>query len=170
MWYVMQVGPGMEERIRLQCLKQVTEEVLEKCFIPYYEEKKHVRGKWILQKKVLFPGYVFVVTSELAALLSELKNVNGLTKVIGTGDEIVPLSDGEVTFLEKFGGEEQVVQMSEGVIEQSKVVITDGPLVGMEGYIRKIDRHKRKAWVEVEMFRRIQRIQVGVEIVSKQLD
>lgn len=167
MWYVVQVGAGMEERIRLQCLKQVSKEILKKCFIPYYEDKKHICGKWTLQKKVLFPGYVFVVTDKPEELIVHLKNVNGLTKIIGTGDEIVPLSDEEITFLNKFGGKEQVVQMSEGVIEKSKVLITDGPLVGMEGCIRKIDRHKRKAWVEMEMFGRLQEIQVGLEIVMK---
>ena len=39
--------------------------------------------------------------------------------------------------------------------------------MGMEGMIKKIDRHKRKAWLEVPMFGRVQTVQVGVEIVAK---
>ena len=65
------------------------------------------------------------------------------------------------------GGEEQVVRMSEGIIEGEKVHVTDGPLQGMEGYIRKIDRHKRKAYLEISMFGRIQSVQIGLEIVKK---
>ena len=63
MWYVMQVRTGTEESIRIQCQSNIPAGVLERCFIPYYEERKHIRGTWITQKKVLFPGYVFVVTN-----------------------------------------------------------------------------------------------------------
>ena len=167
MWYVVQVSTGAEERTRLQCEKKIDRSILEECFIPMYEEKKHFRGKWTVLKKILFPGYVFVVTDNLNELYKELKKVDGMTKMIGTGQEIVPLTDEEVAFLQHFGGEEKVVQMSEGIIENLQVRVLMGPLEGMEAFIRKIDRHKRKAWIEIEMFGRIQTVEVGLEIVSK---
>lgn len=169
MWYVMQVCTGMEERIRLQCEARIPEDILEKCFIFYYEEKKRIGGKWTTQKKTLYPGYLFVVTEELEKLREELKTVEGLTKLIGTGETIVPLSQEEVGFLKRFGGENQVVEMSEGIIEQSKVIVTSGPLKGIEGFIKKIDRHKRKAYLEIPMFGRIQNVQVGLEIIAKRV-
>ena len=61
------------------------------------------------------------------------------------------------------------MEMSEGIIENDRVIITKGPLKGNEGLIRKIDRHKRKAWLEIQMFRRTMEMQVGVEIVRKRL-
>ena len=140
---------------------------MEECFIPQYEEKKHFRGKWTVLKKILFPGYVFVVTDYLNDLYEELKHIDGMTKMIGTGQEIVPLTDEEVEFIQHFGGEDKIVQMSEGIIENSQVKILSGPLEGMEAFIRKIDRHKRKAWLEIEMFGRMQRVEVGLEIISK---
>lgn len=167
MWYVLQVRTGTEESIRLQCRSKISEAVLERCFIPYYEEKKHIRGEWTLQRKVLFPGYVFVITDELNELYLSLKSVIGLTKLIGTGQEIVPLTEEEQEFLLSFGGEDQIVEMSEGIIEDSKIIVTKGPLIGKEGYIKKIDRHKRKAWLEIEMFGREQTVEVGLEIVEK---
>lgn len=167
MWYVVQVRTGTEENIRIQCQKRIPETILQRCFIPYYEEKKRMRGEWVTLKKVLFPGYVFMVTDELEELYLQLKCVEGLTRLIGTGDEIVPLNPDEEAFLRRMGGEEQVVRMSEGVIEGAQVYITTGPLQGMEGYIRKIDRHKRKAYLEVSMFGRMQSIQVGLEVVAK---
>lgn len=167
MWYVVQVQTGTEESIRIQCQKRIPKSILTRCFIPYYEEKKRIRGEWVTQKKVLFPGYLFMVTDELEELYLQLKYVEGLTRLIGTGDEIVPLNSDEEAFLRRMGGEEQVVRMSEGIIEGAQVHVTIGPLQGMEGYIRKIDRHKRKAYLEVSMFGRIQYIQVGLEVVAK---
>lgn len=167
MWYVVQVRTGTEENIRIQCKKTVSEQILERCFIPYYEERRRIQGTWTTQKKVLFPGYVFLITEKLEQLYEELKHVLGLTKFIGTGDEIIPLNDKEVAFLKRVGGEEQIVRMSEGIIENSQIRVISGPLIGMEGIIRKIDRHKRKAWIEVEMFGRRQRVEVGMEVVEK---
>lgn len=167
MWYVLQTRTGTEEKIRMQCQKHISEEVLERCFIPYYEEQKHIRGKWTTQTKVLFPGYVFMVSENIEMLYEGLKGIIGLTRLIGIGEEIVPLSEEEIQFLESFSGENQVVEMSEGIIEHSHVKILSGPLQGKEGYIRKIDRHKRKAWLEMEMFGRTQKIQVGLEIAAR---
>ncbi len=167
MWYVIQVRTGTEENIRLQCQKYMFSDVLNDCFIPYFEEKKHIQGKWKIQKRILFPGYVFLDADESEQLSRKLKNVSGLTKLLGTGDEVVPLTEEEVRFLMAFGGDEQIVQISEGIIENSKVIILSGPLTGKEGYIKKIDRHKRKALLEISLFGRMQRIQVGLEILSK---
>ena len=41
------------------------------------------------------------------------------------------------------------VRMSEGYISGDKITVTRGPLMGFEGDIRKIDRHKRRAYIDV---------------------
>lgn len=167
MWYVLQVRTGTEENIRIQCRNNISEQVLEECFIPYYEEKKRIRGEWTIQRKVLFPGYIFVISENIDRLYESLKKIIGLTKLIGTGNEIIPLTEEEKNFMIQFGGEEQIVKMSEGIIEGDQIIVLKGPLKGQEGYIRKIDRHKRKAWMEIPMFGRVQNIEIGLEIVSK---
>lgn len=167
MWYVLQVRTGTEERIKIQCERTVPDSTLERCFIPYYEERRRGRGSWTTIKKILFPGYVFVITEDVEGLYQQLKHVLGLTKILGLGEVIVPLSDDEVNLMERLGGEEQLVGMSEGIIEGGQVRIYNGPLQGMEGYVKKIDRHKRKAWLEITMFGGMQLMQVGLEIVEK---
>lgn len=167
MWYVMQVRTGTEERIKLQCERIIEKSVLERCFIPHYQQKKRFQGEWHIQEKILFPGYVFLIAQNLEILTERLALVIGLTKLIGTGDEIVPLCQEEVAFLLRMGNEKQVVEMSTGIIENDKVRIQEGPLVGMEGLIKKIDRHKRQAVLEVELFGRMVEMKVGVEIVEK---
>lgn len=167
MWYVMQVRTGSEENIRKQCEKILGKEILEYCFIPYYEEKKRYQGSWHIRQKMLFPGYVFIVSDQLEDLFAELKKVIGLTKLIGAGQEIIPLTEDEVTLLKKLGKEGYVVEMSTGIIENGKVRIINGPLKDMEGFIKKIDRHRRKAVLEIEMFGRNIEMQVGLEVVEK---
>lgn len=167
MWYVVQVFTGTEKTICRQAEKAIPADILQRIFIPHYEEKRRIRGEWKLLQKILFPGYVFVVTDQIEELWLQLKKLIGYTRLIGAGEDVIPLTEEEVAFLLNFGKEEQVVKLSQGIIENDRVRITEGPLMGMEGSIRRIDRHKRKAWVEVQMFGRKQVVQVGVEIVRK---
>ena len=167
MWYVMQVRTGTEENIRCQCQRLISSNVLERCFIPYYQQKKRFQGEWHIQERILFPGYVFLIAENLEQLAESLRKVTGMTRLLGTGDEIIPLSQEEVELLLKLGKEEQLVTMSTGIIENDQVRILTGPLQGMEGYIRKINRHKRKAWISIEMFGRSVDMEVGLEIIKK---
>lgn len=164
LWYVMQVQTGSEEKIQLQCARLISDTVLHKCFIPYFKEQRKLHGEWKLLKKILFPGYVFMITDAPEDLWYELKKVQGLTKLLSTDGEMIPLSGEKVEFLLRFGGEEQVVEISKGIFEGSKVKIISGPLVGKEGLIKKIDYHKRKATLEVDMFGRKQVIRLGLEV------
>lgn len=170
MWYVMQVQTGSEEKIRTQCETLIPQSVLQQCFIPYYEEQRKLHGKWNLLKKVLFPGYIFMVTEELDELRFRLKRVQGMTKILGTGDEIVPLTEEEVLFMQKFGGEKQIVEISKGILEGNQVRILSGPLIGKETLIQKIDYHKRRAYLELEMFGRMQRICLGLEVKMEKVE
>lgn len=169
MWYVIQVHTGTEQKICTKCEKIISASILERCFIPYYECKKKFGGKWHIERKVLFPGYVFLVTDQLKELYQGLVQIIGMARLLRIEDEILPLSPQEVNLLLKLGGEEQVVEMSEGIIAGSQVQVYKGPLSGMEGTIRKIDRHKRKAWIEIEMFGGSQLVEIGLEIVRKEV-
>lgn len=166
-WYVVQVYTGKEEATKAMCQKLISQDILEDCFIPYHEIMKRYEGAWHKEKRILFPGYVFMVTDRIKELSTELNKVTGFTKVLGDKDFLVPLSQAETALLKRLGGENQVVEMSIGVIEYDRVIINQGPMKGLEGCIRKIDRHKRLAKIEIEMFGRTVEAQVGVEIVSK---
>lgn len=39
MWYAVQVITEYEEKTKILCNKIIPEEILEECFIPYYENK-----------------------------------------------------------------------------------------------------------------------------------
>lgn len=132
------------------------------------QQKKRFQGEWHIQERILFPGYVFLITQNPEKLVNGLKKVIGLTKLIGTGDEIVPLVQEEIDLLMKIGTDKQLVEMSSGIIENDRVQILAGPLMGMEGNIRRIDRHKRTAYLEIEMFGRTVEMKVGLEIIRKE--
>ena len=90
-----------------------------------------------------------------------------LTKILGDGSSFIPLEEEEVSLLIQMGGTEHVAAMSSGYIEGDQVIITSGPLQTLKGIIRKIDRHKRTAVVQMKMMGRLQDVTMGLEIVRK---
>lgn len=167
-WYVIQVRTGTEDKIVKACELLIAKECLEECFIPRYTRVKKIRGFWIEVEEKLFPGYVFMISNDVARLFQELKRIPDLTKMLGKYEnEVYPLNEDEVVFLKSFGKEEHVVDMSVGYIEGDKIRVTSGPMMGKEGLIKKVDRHKRLAFIEVEFFGKITSAKVGLEIIQK---
>ena len=82
--------------------------------------------------------------------------------------EFIPLSEKEVEMLAKIEDERHLVKMSEGYIVGDQVIITSGPMQEMGGTIRKIDRHKRIATIQMEMFGRVMDVVMGLEIIRKE--
>ena len=168
MWYAIQTITGNEEKV-IEVIQRVVEHsVYERCFLLKREAVWRIRGGCKVHTELLFPGYIFIISGEVECLYQALKQVPQLTKLLGVGEKWTPMTKEDVAIIEALSGEERVVKHSEGYIACNKVTITSGPLMGMEALIRRIDRHKRMAWMEIEIFGRKIEIQAGLEIISKE--
>ena len=96
--------------------------------------------------------------------------MSDLTKLLGNdGKEIYPIYPQEALFLSRFSTESHLVDFSKGYINGDTITIIEGPLMGLEGYIKKIDRHKRIAYVDINLLGKVSTVQVGLEIIKKDL-
>lgn len=73
----------------------------------------------------------------------------------------------EEELLLRLGGPDHHLAMSKGIIKEGIIYVTEGPLIGWEGMIRKIDRHKRIAMLGTGLINDGWKIKAGLEIVSK---
>ena len=167
MWCVIQVFTGQEEKMRSACIKYIDSDVLEETFIPKRIRRRKYLGTWRDEECALFPGYVFLVTEKPDELHDQLRRVEGMTKLLRDESSVLMLTHEEEEFMKTLGDSEHVTQMSIGIIEGKTIRITEGPLIGLEGMIRKIDRHKRQCIVETDMFGQKTKMTVGLEIISK---
>lgn len=168
MWYVVQVIGGRERHV-LQLVEQfVDDDVLQECFIPQYEIMKKIKGEWKRCSEILLPGYLFLITDKVDQAADGLRKVPAFTKLLGNDNAFIPLNADEIAFIDSFTTKNhRVVEMSEGVIEGDEICITRGPLVHQTALVKKIDRHKRLAYLEATMFGRTLNLKVGLEIVRK---
>ncbi len=168
MWYVVQVVGGREKHVAKLINKIADAGVFEECFVPQYEIKKRYSGEWHLCREVLIPGYIFVVTKDPDKAAEQLKQVPEFTRLLSNNGKFLPLSDPEVSLINAFmEPDKRVVGMSSGVIEGDEVIVLTGPLMNHTGLIKKIDRHKRLAYLEISILGRKKTVKLGLEIVRK---
>lgn len=63
--------------------------------------------------------------------------------------------------------ENDLIQASVENIVDGKLIVDEGPLMGIEDRVRKIERHNRWADLEMELFEDCGMMRVGLQIVSK---
>ena len=175
MWYVIQVTGGREHKACDLINRAARGErdyagklILRECFVPRYQVERKFHGKYRLMERVLFPGYVIAITSNVAKLNRELSGVPEFARLLGNGEAFIPLERNEAAFINSFTTEHhRVVHLSRAVSEGDAVTVVEGPMVGREGWITSIDRRKGTCRVETEAFGRMVRVEIGLAVVTK---
>lgn len=166
----MQTG---EERRACEFLSKLFDQEESVAFVPQVEIV--VKNVQSINKKLrpMFPGYVFAdsilderIFANLAYKYARLSKC--IFYLLGNRNmNYAKLSEDEKKFLLGFCNDEYVVKDSKGFIVGDRVFVTSGPLQGWESLIKKIDRHKRRAEIELMWFGDFRRVSVALEIVSK---
>ena len=166
-WHVLFVRGGHEEKIASKINETANE-----AFIPKVTKLFKRKDEMRKEDVPLFKNYVFVKSEQNIRefqeyIQHEVQQMIGFIKLLKHDTQTESLYPHEKEFLMKFANKDHVIDESKGLIEGDKIIITQGPLVGHESMIKKIDRHKRIAQLEIEMFGDKRTITVGLEIVSK---
>ena len=168
MWYVAQTLTGREKEMLDLLIMCDEEHVVKEAFVPRRELMRKQKGEWTKFSDTLFPGYAFVRTDAPGAVNDLAAKLPFFARILGSDKGFTPLNDNEQLFITRVAGPDtHMVRMSTGVIEGDTVTVLQGPLRGFEGFITKIDRHKRLAHLHMEMLGRLVTIKLGLEIIHK---
>ncbi len=168
MFYAIQTTPAREQETKVMIEKLIGKDLYTKCFILTRDMRKKFGGKWITVEEKLFPGYIFVETDKVLELYLSAHKVPTLTKFLGRENEtFIALNEKESRWMSSLISAGEEVPVSEIDIEEgNKVTILSNPLSALEGYVKKIDLHKRRAEVEVEFMGEKRVFYLGVEFVK----
>lgn len=72
--YVIQVIGG-RERTGAELLRRHAADAIEECFLPAFELMRRKDGAWRKVRELLFPGYLFVKTTDPERLAAHLRRV-----------------------------------------------------------------------------------------------
>lgn len=82
-------------------------------------------------------------------------------------EEFLPIEEEKEALFRSMLNEKDEISISKGIIDGDNVIVTEGPLQGYEGMIKKINRHKRIAVLGLDLFGQGTDVTVGLEIVAK---
>lgn len=170
-WHILHVRAHEEEEIA----KVINQNQDLEAFVPKLVRIMKRNGVCIHEKKRLFPNYVFIKSSLNTKefyhyIQNELRPLVDYFRVLKYKDiELETLSESEKHYLNQFLDQDYELKPSEGFIVGKNVVITQGPLMGLESTIVFIDRHKRVADISLKLFGEDKILRVGLDILYKKL-
>lgn len=119
------------------------------------------RKKWV--EKPLFPGYIFVRTD--GSDLWRVLDAKGVVTVVNSGDRPVPVPHEQVEAVRVLVEKAEVVDPWPYLNEGTRVLVREGPLIGMEGYIVE-RKNQRKIVVTVDLLGRAVAAEIGTADVQ----
>ena len=170
-WYVFWVKTGQEEKAAGEIKAAFNDEVIPlQLTVETFFRKQ---GKVIKETNLAFPGYVFVAAEikndEFIRRAKEcIRKSKSVMRILCYGDaNEAAMREEERASIECLWQGKNCVEASTGFIEGDHIVVTEGPLVGLESVIREIHPRKRQAVVEIKFMGGNRQAIIGLEIIEK---
>jgi len=130
-WFVVQTKPGNERRVETHLSNQEID-----VFLPLYEAFQYSNGKMVPRVKPLFPNYLFAKL-DMDIHYYKVKWTRGVSKILGSGDEPIPVSGKVVEAIKHRTGENNLVVLEDQLEKGTLVQFTSGPFKGLMGVFDK---------------------------------
>lgn len=167
-WYVIQVQTNYEDKTIASIEQKIDTGLVQSCFTPRWQTQKKVGGQYRDIIRYLIPGYIIALTNNPFLLDKKLRDLPEFARVLKSGDEFIPLDDGEVSWIKRYAqGKDYIIPMSEALKVGDQIVVTSGPLKDRFFKIVRINRHKSTAYIEIDFLGRKKEVPIGLKIVSK---
>ena len=120
----------------------------------------------------VFPGYIFVESEDDDSILKNkmaFRRIPGFYRFLKTNQNICPLSGRDLElvlhFIKKVG---PVAGLSRVYFnEDSRIIVTEGPLLGLEGKIIKVDKRKGRAKIKLDLYNDSFAIDLSFEVIGR---
>ena len=169
-YYAIQVKTrGEEKYIRL--FRSLHPACPIEIFFPKRTVSIRRKGVMIQTNPAVFPGYLFLESEEdtLRRFQWQFRRTDGFYRFLKSNRNIQPLSGRDLEtvlhFVKKAGPLAGISQVY--FDENSRIVVVDGPLAGLEGNIIKVDKRKKRAKIKLDLYEDSFTIDLGYELIEK---
>jgi transcriptional antiterminator NusG len=169
-WYVVHTISGHEARVS-ETLRQRVETMglVERVFellVPTQDRIIVRGGKKATVKEKIFPGYMLIKMLLDDNTWLAVRTTPGITGFVGIGDQPTPLSELEVSNIQKFVASPAPRFKTKLTVGEA-VKITDGPFSDFLGTINEVDEAKGRVKVLVSIFGRETPVELDFLQVAK---
>jgi transcriptional antiterminator NusG len=162
-WHALFVVTGEEDNVK-ERIKYTFGEAFN-VFVPKRKLRERKAGTWIYNTRVLFPGYVLLNGDIDVNSYYGLKGVPGLIRLLRSEHDILKIDYSEIKVLSRLIFNNEVIGLSDVLLESGTVKVMDGPLVSMEGIIASIDHRKGRAKVRLSFLGEERLVELGISVL-----
>jgi transcriptional antiterminator NusG len=166
-WFVIQVTPGKEDLVG-DCLKKLSGSPL--TLIVFKRELMHtIRKKLVKVREPLFPGYIFIhrnVNEVIAIKNTQL--IEFFIHPVSFAGKLAEVCEDEMELLINNSDRNGLFLLSLGIKNGETVEFVHGSLKNILGSIVWVDKKKKKAKVELTLFRRKILVSLGFDVLETQ--
>lgn len=165
--YILQVMTGNEERVRKLAARDV-EPSGARLVWPRRSLNIRRQGKIVHSIAPVFPGYIILEAPELTdELFTALRKTPGVIRFLRTNDDVRTVEGEELALIRHLLGFGEIAKQSRVRFdENSRIVVVDGPLSGLEGRIVKVDKRKGRAKVKLDLYSEKFLIDFGFTVIA----
>jgi transcriptional antiterminator NusG len=169
-YYAVQVKTRAEEKY-IKLLRALHPEVRLPVYFP--QRRIDIRRKGVVSQSTtaVFPGYIFVEVEEgedIRRYQWAFRRTDGFFRFLKSNQNITPMTDRDLEVALHFIKNVGPVAGKSRVFfnEKSRIVVVDGPLMGLEGRIVKVDKRKGRAKIKLDLYNDSFTIDLGFEVIG----
>lgn len=157
-FFVLQVITGEEARVLRRAGEALTIYGIPQSDLrlwwPRRKLKVRRKGRRFTTLAPLFPGYLILETRrDDNEMFREIRRISGVVRFLRSNDDIRPLEARDLELVRHFLSFGEIITESRVTFdENNRILVSEGPLQGLEGMIVKVDRRKGRAKVKLDMY------------------
>ena len=167
-WHVMRTIPGKEAEMKALLERKVSRDLWHDCRILRKQQLFRTQGGYLLGRKDMFPGYIFIYTECPRELAKELERSRQFPQLIGSVEgDLVPVEGEDLRFLENVCGRNLAHDMRLSTVrvdEEGQVRSASGALKPYVGRITRQRLRHRYVTAEVPLFNRRENVLFGIRV------
>ena len=171
-WYVFTAITGRERSVANRVNQRFRNDEIT-AFTPERTVLFRRSGKVQKELQIMFPGYVFVESRlrddeflyQSSQIVRSSMHIRKLLKYSDSGE--IAVREDERTSLMLLMNDKHHLEPSTCFIEGDRICITEGPLLGRECIIHKINSHKMEAIIVLEILGDKRLVTIGLEVIQR---
>ncbi|NSW91333.1 MAG: antiterminator LoaP [Firmicutes bacterium] len=164
-WYALFVMTGEEEKVKERLLYRFRERDDLRIIVPMRRIRERKDGRWEVKLKTLFPGYVLYNGIMGIEEYYNMKGVPGLLRVLKNKYEPLEIDEEEIYVISRLMCNGEIIGTSTLYESGEKIVVVDGPLVGLEGLIESVDTRKGRAKVRLNFIGESRLVDLSIKMI-----
>jgi transcriptional antiterminator NusG len=169
-YYALQVKTRTENKF-IRLFNAMHPEINFKFYFPQRRLDIRKGGQISVSTAAVFPGYIFIEASgdeEILAHQWDFRRMEGFYRFLRSNQDIQPLADRDLELVLHFIKNAGPVAGRSRVYfnENARIVVVEGPLMGLEGRIIKVDKRKGRAKIILDLYDDSFAIDLAFEVIG----